>query len=332
MNITYQHYRLTLRAEDRLLLPCYKGSTFRGAFGNTFKRIVCALRRQECGTCMLKTSCIYAYVFETVPAGNATIMGMGRYRAIPHPFVIEPPLETDRIYEAGEEISLGLVLIGKAVDYLPYFVYTFEEMGKTGIGKGRGKHRLIDVQTATAPVYSMEERAIRPQPAETVSIPEKFSFDGGTSASLTLNFLTPLRIFFGRSLNARPDFHILIRSLLRRLNLLHYFHVDRREAEWDHRGIIAAAETVVTEKNATQWWDWERYSARQQVRMKMGGLIGTVTYGGNIEPFSALLRAGEIFHVGKGTSFGLGKYEIQVPRQSSPFGKNVATLTSLGYN
>lgn len=310
MNITYQHYRLTLRAEDQLLLPYYKGSTFRGAFGNAFRRIVCALRRQDCGACILKTSCIYAYVFETAPSRDTAIMGMGKYTSIPHPFVIEPPLETDRIYEAGEEISFGLVLIGKAVDYVPYFVYTFEEMGKTGIGKGRGKYLLIKAETATGPVYSREDRTIRPQPAKMATIPEDFSFDAGNSTPLTVNFLTPARISYGRDLAVSPDFHILVRSLLRRLNLLHYFHGEQREAGWNHKEIIAAAETVIMEKKSTRWWDWERYSARQQTRMKMGGLVGEASYQGNIEPFMPFLRAGEIFHIGKGTSFGLGKYLI----------------------
>jgi hypothetical protein len=312
MNLTYQSYRFTLRAEDQLLLPYYKGSTFRGAFGNAFRRVVCALRRQDCNTCILKTSCIYAYVFETAPSADTAIMGMNKYTSIPHPFVIEPPMETDRVYEPGEEISFGLILIGKAVDYLPYFVYTFEEMGKIGIGKKRGKYRLLNAETEDdSLVYSCEDRTIRPQSARVVTIPEEFTLNGNGDTPLTISFLTPARISYGRDLAVKPDFHILVRSLLRRVNLLNYFHGEKREAEWNHREIIAKAEAVSIEKNNTRWWDWERYSTRQGVRMKMGGLIGEVEYEGNIEPFLPLMLAGEIFHVGKGTSFGLGKYVIQ---------------------
>jgi CRISPR-associated endoribonuclease Cas6 len=224
-------------------------------------------------------------------------MGMNKYTSIPHPFVIEPPLETDRTYEPGEEISFGLILIGKVIDYLPYFVYTFEEMGKIGIGKKRGKYRLLNAETEdNSLVYSCEDRTIQPQSGDT---------------PLTISFLTPTRISYGRDLAVNPDFHILVRSLLRRVNLLNYFHGEKREAGWNHREIIAKAEAVNIEKNNTRWWDWERYSARQGVRMKMGGLVGEVKYEGNIEPFISLLQAGVIFHVGKGTSFGLGKYEIQ---------------------
>jgi len=44
--------------------------------------------------------------------------------------------------------------------------------------------------------------------------------------------------------------------------------------------------------------------------MKLGGLIGDIVYYGPITPFKPLLEAGELLHVGKGTSFGLGKYII----------------------
>jgi CRISPR/Cas system endoribonuclease Cas6 (RAMP superfamily) len=44
--------------------------------------------------------------------------------------------------------------------------------------------------------------------------------------------------------------------------------------------------------------------------MKMGGFIGSITFRGNLEQFLPYLVLGEYIHVGKGTSFGLGKYRI----------------------
>ena len=46
--------------------------------------------------------------------------------------------------------------------------------------------------------------------------------------------------------------------------------------------------------------------------MKMGGFVGEITFEGGIGPFMPLIRASEVLHVGKGTSFGLGKYEMRV--------------------
>ena len=47
--------------------------------------------------------------------------------------------------------------------------------------------------------------------------------------------------------------------------------------------------------------------------MMMGGFIGLVTFQGNFKEFLPFVNLGEYIHVGKGTSFGLGKYEIIRP-------------------
>jgi CRISPR/Cas system endoribonuclease Cas6 (RAMP superfamily) len=78
----------------------------------------------------------------------------------------------------------------------------------------------------------------------------------------------------------------------------------------DFGGIIHEAEAVRTVQNDLRWVDWERYSARQDSRMKLGGFTGTVTFEGELDPFISLFQIGEHLHIGKATSFGLGKYQI----------------------
>lgn len=124
-------------------------------------------------------------------------------------------------------------------------------------------------------------------------------------------FITPLRMKYNRDLVVKPEFHIIIRNLLRRLSLLGYFHCDGQRPQWNHVDIINHAEKITIESSALKWFDWERYSSRQDTRMKLGGLIGKITYYGNIEPFMPFIQAGEILHIGKNTSFGLGKYLIE---------------------
>jgi hypothetical protein len=120
-----------------------------------------------------------------------------------------------------------------------------------------------------------------------------------------------MRISYQRGLTSDLSFHILIRSLLRRLLLLSYFHCEKRMPQFDHKKIIQQAEEVSIERNSLKWWDWERYSARQHARMKLGGLVGEITYRGNMEPFLPILRAGQVLHTGKGTGFGLGKFSVE---------------------
>jgi len=44
--------------------------------------------------------------------------------------------------------------------------------------------------------------------------------------------------------------------------------------------------------------------------MALGGFVGTATFEGDLAPFVPFLRLGEIVHLGKGISFGLGKYHV----------------------
>jgi CRISPR/Cas system endoribonuclease Cas6 (RAMP superfamily) len=46
--------------------------------------------------------------------------------------------------------------------------------------------------------------------------------------------------------------------------------------------------------------------------MLMGGIIGDVTYEGEINEFIPLIGLCKVFHIGKQTAFGLGKYEMEI--------------------
>jgi len=129
-------------------------------------------------------------------------------------------------------------------------------------------------------------------------------------STLTLNFLTPTRLKYnGRYLEEAPPFHVVIRTLLRRVSSLSYFHAGQRW-ETDYRGWIEKAKQVKIAEAHVSWMDWERYSTRQRRGMNLGGIVGQVTYEGDAAPFLSLLRLGELIHVGKGTVFGNGRYRL----------------------
>ncbi len=48
--------------------------------------------------------------------------------------------------------------------------------------------------------------------------------------------------------------------------------------------------------------------------MKKGGFTGSAAFEGDFEEFSQLILIGEQIHVGKGMSFGLGKYMVKNTR------------------
>jgi len=308
--IMAERYVFTITALGTLKLPAYMGSTLRGGFGHAFRKVVCAFRARPCDDCLLRHRCVYSYVFETPPPEGSG--KMSKYERAPHPFVIEPPPDGRDLYRPGEGFSFGLVLIGRANDYLPYFIYAFEEMGKTGIGRGKGKFRLDGVSLRGDVVYDSSSGVLKQPPSVQRQAPPDASSLAPPSASpdfLSLTFQTPTRLVIDGHLAPNPGFQSIFRTLLRRLSLLSSFHCGR-ELEVDYKGLIEQAGVVETVKKDIRWWDWERWSNRQDTMMKLGGFVGEMAFSGEFGEFMEFLRMGEMVHVGKGTGFGLGRYEM----------------------
>lgn len=302
---TYTIYQFALTAKTEIILPPFKGSTFRGGFGNAFKKVVCINRKNDCDTCLLKEKCVYAYIFESIlPQGSAI---MRKYKRIPHPFVIRPSLSKQKYFRPGDKLTFSLILIGKAISYLPYFIYTLEELGKIGIGKGRGNYELSEVHYGDKLIYNSRDKQLK---AASTSNPSKQNEVPQNSKLITLNFFTPTRLIYQEDLVLDLEFHILIRTLIRRITTLAYFHCDTDMSQMNFKEIIAQAEKVKVESRNLIWDDWERYSSRQETKMNLGGFKGKITFSGEIAPFLPWIKLGEAVHVGKGTSFGLGGYEM----------------------
>lgn len=314
--LTATRQRVTFRAAEPLALPEYKGATFRGALGFAFKRVACALPRKTCDTCLLRERCAYSVCFETpVPEASEN---MRKYPFAPHPFVLEPPPEDRRNYEPGEELALELCLVGRGNDYLAYFIYAFEEMGNQGLGRDRGKIELVSVASTwrdEKTVYDHAKQAFIGEVERITSADIEARAETLSGKPLRIVFETPTRIKSKGSLTESPDLGVLFPTLLRRLNSLNYFHSGGPN-DVDVKPILMAAQATATENVGMEWVDWDRYSGRQQRRMKLGGFIGTVDY----PPLNPLLLPalvwGELLHVGKASAFGLGKYRIEMRRAS----------------
>jgi CRISPR-associated endoribonuclease Cas6 len=307
--------RVRLRARDPLHLPPYKGAALRGGFGMAFKETVCVVEHRDCARCLLRARCAFPYVFDTpVPDDAARLR---KYTAAPHPFVFLPPLEAKTLYHPGDTLTFDMTLVGQSIDFLPYFIYTFERLGeRRGLGKGRGRVSVESIswlapQGEEVPIYEGGQKRLH-NTFRPIGVQDLCSLDRALSPlpCLTLHFLTPTRIRYQEALTPALDFHVLLRALLRRLSNLAYFHCGG-ELHLDFRGLIAAATRVETVNNDVRWYDWQRYSTRQGAHMKLGGVVGRVTYRGELHLFLPLLRLGEVVHVGKGTSFGLGKYVME---------------------
>ena len=304
-------YRFYCRFESEAVLPYYKGSTFRGVFGHALKQVVCALKRQTCETCLLKEKCVYALVFETEAVDS--LPANSRMAASPHPFVIEPPLDTRTDYPAGADFDFTLLLFGEVNRLLPYFIYAFDRMGKIGIGKKmegrRGRFALNEVYHNGECIYSGANQTLQMNGSLPDLTLQEADDARNDPKQLQVSLITPLRLKFQNRFNRELPFHVLIRASLRRISAL-FTAYDGGEPQLDYTGMVRRAEKVKIIDSDLNWFDWQRYSGRQDQKMLMGGMVGTVTYEGDLCEFLPLMDAAAKVHLGKQTSFGLGRVEV----------------------
>ena len=311
-------FRFSYRAEETVRMTGYKGNILRGGFGAALKRVSCNVKRASCDECMLKANCAYSQIFETpIPKDSKYFEGQ---TFAPHPFVLEPSMNNVIEYKSGDQIDFHLVLIGKAIEFLPYFVIAFHILGEWGLGERVGRYRgscflekieSFDDSGKHRIVYIGESQQLSDEYSIITSEDILDTADKIDQNIITLEFLTPTRIKSRGRLRDSIDFEMLIRSLLRRILALSYFHCDQ-ELELDYKTLVQeATQKVQKVHEESQWNEWSRYSRRQNARMSLGGFKGKITFEGDLGTFIPFLLLGQYIHVGKGTAFGLGKYAIR---------------------
>ncbi len=311
-------YRFLCQFTTEAVLPEFKGSMLRGAFGHALKKTVCALHRAQCTDCLLAASCGYSFIFEVAKSDPGNSLDRPRIAARPHPFVLVPPDLPQRFFEAGDGFNFGLTLFGRANNYLPHVVYAVEQMGVSGLGRGakngQGRFRLEAIESQGAVIYDHATKILH-QPSNLPRLglepPSPISED-----SVGIKLLTPLRLKHQNQLQDDLPFHLLIRTALRRISTLSEAY-GGGEPDLDYSGLIRRAEKVETAQSAFRWVDLKRFSNRQKSAMLLGGLEGHATYAGKVGEFLPLLRFCEVTNLGKQTAFGLGRIGVEATAEHS---------------
>lgn len=346
-------YRITLVALEPVELSAFSAATLRGAFGWSFKRMVCYQPQvKSCDGCLLRGQCPYPQVFEPPPPPGTIYAGQERAVA---PYVLRRPLAATPTGEIaapqqvapGEPIIFELVLAGWANGLLPYFALALQQLEERGVGRGRGRVAVAAIDllppafSATGEEATQQQRSgdglpettqielaqDRPRNAgERASIrlfnaqqPDLIENHGGWPAAawigdqpaprqITVNFVSPTRLQTEGQVQGEPEFHVFYRALLRRVSALCTVHTD---TPWDtdFAGLAAAARGVQTVAASMRLERRRRHSDRQG-EMEFWGAEGIMVYSGDLTPFWPLLQLGQVLHVGKNSTFGLGRYVL----------------------
>ncbi len=307
----YGRYDFRCRFKSDAHLPLYKGSTFRGVFGHALKSVVCALGCQTCKTCLLKSQCLYARVFETPLA--VTPPNDMRMADVPHPYVIRPPLIPQTDFGKGDIFVFSLLLFGDVNHQLPYFILALNRMGNLGIGKKsngrRGRFTLDAVSHENTIIYTQEDQTLRMDgdpPRLTLSDPPE---EAESKNQVTIQLKTPLRLKFNNQYTTELPFHILARAMLRRVSTLLAIY-SGGEPPLEYHALTELSESVRMVDHTLRRHKWYRYSHRQKMENPIRCMTGTVSYEGTLREFWPLIEFCEKTNIGAKTAFGLGEIAV----------------------
>ncbi len=301
MRINYLKYQLYIKLEKSVSFYTFPAFVFRSVFGNSLKRLVCITNMRDCAGCSLSKQCAYSYLFET-PVDKSNNVLEGRNKA-PHPFILSVNCnEGQRV----NEFTVDFTLVGNSIKYFPYVYYAFKRAGEFGILKDRVKFNVTDVKVNDKSII-LAENSIN-----TGVSPAVFSLETNgefKKETLHIEFVTPVRLKLDGKIKFNLSYKDVINSSLRRLNILNGFYGSKTKVELKESDLHCIEKKSV--KPYLNWIDLERYSARQKTTMMLGGVIGIMKVDGDFSPFElSLLKGGELFHIGKNISFGLGKIKV----------------------
>lgn len=315
-------FQFTAEVTEDIFISEYKGSTFRGGFGKSFYNMVCINpEEKDCHKCIINKNCSYHKIFNS-SISEETSIKLNIATTAPRPYIIEPPATNQRKYVVGEQFTFSLILTGWAIEYLPYFIIVFERLGERyGIGSAseghRGRFFIASVKCCGKIIYSNESRFLETNfPSKTIADLKTLNH----AKRIRLNFLTPTRLEIQHErkiLENSNDFTTFIIRLYNRLFSLQEIYCGNGSMnEYSHKQLETKAKEVKLIRSNLEWHDLERYTRpdkedeKKKIVMKYGGFVGEVVFEGNIEPFFSIITLGEVLHVGKYYTFGLGKYEI----------------------
>ncbi|OGB57741.1 MAG: hypothetical protein A2503_10425 [Burkholderiales bacterium RIFOXYD12_FULL_59_19] len=322
-------YRFTVRVQQPLALPDYAGSLLRGQFGAALRNVACMTRQPTCPGCPLIQTCPYTRIFEAPPPPKGS-HALQDFSQIPNAYVLEPPTPGARVLDADDDFEFHLVLVGHAIDQLALIIFALQRALAQGLTRARVPTDLLQVDWVDAagtahPMWSTESPTLRNH-AAVLALPqahpnpslhptgEGANTAASAPASMRLHIHTPLRLQSqGKPLGiGQLTPRTLIATLARRTALLMDFHAGQSGWGEAAKRITHLSESL-TDTQDLHWFDWTRYSSRQQQEMTLGGVLGSWTLHGNPATLAEIwpwLWLGQWLHAGKNASMGLGGYTL----------------------
>ena len=285
-NLPLLRLHFVFRALDELRLEGFTGSTWHGALGHALARLA-------------------------PEAFDLLYSQAGQDRGTPRPFVLLPEQTSQ-----PDLFACSVTLLGEAVALAPVVVLAAENLAAVGLGNRQVPLRLVRVACADAGGVAREamgesglwhEAVCQPLALSALAAP----WVDSAARAIRLQFTTRLRLKSANGvLRSPPSLTILMQRLLERVSTLSQHYGAGALPSATIRALLADARAGELADSSLRWAEWSRTSGRTGQVMPWGGLVGEVTYQGELAALLPWLALGEWLHVGSKTSFGLGHFRL----------------------
>ncbi len=313
-NLTITHLRFDAVAEDRVRLNGpMAGNYLRNGMASVMLRATCTeTHRTARPTPEHAARCPACWLL-------AAQVEPGKVRRA---YSMAPPLPARQQLRPGEPFSFAISLYGEGLVFLPYFVLAMTEVGRLGVGPGRGRFHVRQIQ-AVDPLRGLIQDVLRPG-AQLVQVPSLHAdWEAAQAAAsalagtlrreeVTLCLLTPIRLTERERLVRMPDFAVFFRRLLERIDeMARQWNYGGRRAPEELDELYGYAERVRLVDANVKWMDLKSYSGRTKKERWFSGFLGQATY--RSQDWLSLLPwlvLGQGVQVGKDTVRGNGMFML----------------------
>lgn len=296
-HIKWVTLRATFMAQRDGQLPPYLGSTVRGLLGHSLRKMVCPTPKVKCFTCELAATCDYANYFVSPKNAAGSV----------NPFVLHVRTKGKTTWQKGDICEFDITLLGDtARSGVMLMTQAIQQIENLGWGAARIPFQLIKIADATTNRIIWCENHLW---LKNVQLHDLHCEEKSTSF-VFLHFPAPLRLQKSKKLLTAPSFEDIIRAITRRVSLISHAYAGYK-LDWDNEAMLSEARKVSVINSDWEQTTFKRYSMNQKNNtLEVDTITGWVCYEGDITPFTPILEAGRLLHIGRNPTHGFGYYTI----------------------
>lgn len=296
MKFEFFHLRFEFIAREIIHFPAGKAANIlRGATGLASRRLACLPDCTSADRCPVRSSCLYAQIFEPAASPNS---GPSGFANSPRPFVFRANALNGVTIRPGQTFHFDLNVFSLMPETIEHLIRTFEAAALGGLGPAHGQAILRNVTGRDQPV-SVDLTPRHDKPVH----------------KLRIRFLSPTELKHGDHLASRPEFGILFARIRDRIATLSALY-GKAPLEIDYREIGIRSAAIQMTRCDLEQVHIDRRSSRTGQTHSIGGFTGVAEYEGDLTEFLPWLEAAQYTGVGRQPVWGKG--EVAVSTLANP--------------